>query len=348
MFSTIMYSTLEGWSILDSLYATIITITTVGYGDFSPQTTAGKIFAIVFTLGAIGIGGYALSELAASVIERQATRLERKLRSRRMNQIANLEDHVIICGTNSISLTIAKECRRSSVKFILVSQDEKALHNAMLWLHDEYFQQRLESMFNIAQFDNALEQLSLEELAETVNVPYIADDPGIDEVLVRARLEKARGLITTLDDDRDNMFIVVGAKALAQRLGNEKLRIMSRSSSQDNVRKLYMAGADHVRRPEVFGGYHMVSAFLHPEINLFLDRLLLMEDGEDLIRFQDLFTSKRPELVGKTVAQLKEEYNQVVLGIKRGEETVTIPPSDFVIQADDIVFVLGGNMHKNT
>ena len=75
---TIVYSILEGWTLFDSLYATIITITTVGYGDLSPQSQSGRVFAIFFTLFAIGLAGYAISSAAAVIFETQQQNREKK------------------------------------------------------------------------------------------------------------------------------------------------------------------------------------------------------------------------------------------------------------------------------
>ncbi len=131
---TFVYSWLEGWTLLDSLYATIITITTVGYGDLSPQSSQGRIFAIFFTLIAIGIGGYAISVLAAFVIEKQATKLERILRKRKMERIDALTGHMIICGADFVGLRIAREYQLTQIPFILIEADEEQLRQTLLLL----------------------------------------------------------------------------------------------------------------------------------------------------------------------------------------------------------------------
>lgn len=143
LIGTIAYSILEGWSLLDSLYVTIITITTVGYGDLTPSSFGGRLFAIIFTIAAIGLAGYAISALAALVIEYESTRDARTMEERRMQRIADLNNHMIVCGASSVGHRVANEFRKQGLPFVLFETDEAKLKHALLWLHEGYVSKRM-------------------------------------------------------------------------------------------------------------------------------------------------------------------------------------------------------------
>ena len=138
LIGTLSYNYFEEWTFFESLYATIITLTTVGYGDLSPTTTGGRIFSIFFTLAAIGIAGYAISTVAAFVIEREEKRIRRLSLKRRMKQINDLVDHIILCGGGYIGKRTAKELYNHNVPFVIVEPDEDKLRWTLLYLHEDY------------------------------------------------------------------------------------------------------------------------------------------------------------------------------------------------------------------
>lgn len=340
LIGTVAYSLIEGWPWLDALYATIITITTVGYGDFSPQTTYGRIFTIFFTLFAIGIASYAISSLAAIIIEQHGAKCKRKLRRRRMKQIETLEKHMILCGADTIGKRIAKEFYETNTPFIIVEPNDAYLKQTMLYMHHEYFEKKVATLHDFVDSDiSEYEEKSLTQLADEVGVLYLLDDPTDDSILVQAGIARAKGLVSALADDRDNLSVIVGARALARRLENEELRIMSRVSEEKYIRKLFLAGADNVRLPAIIGGFQIASYMLNPEMGAFWDYMLY--GTQQRIRFSDIAIAERPDWVGKSVAYLKHEYKHIVIAIKRNDEYLSAPDSHIRFKRDDILIILG-------
>ncbi|MEZ4593275.1 MAG: potassium channel protein [Chloroflexota bacterium] len=337
---TVAYVRLEGWGWLDALYATVITITTVGYGDLSPQTANGRLFAIFFTFIAIGIAGYTISTFAAYLIESRTEKKAKYLRKRRMKRIEQLENHYILCGANLVGTRIAEEFYLAQAPYIIIDSDEHWLKTALLYSHPEYFQQKLQSLMDISEIDlSQYENRSLAEVGELLNTPYILDDPTDDNVLVRAGIARAAGLIAALADDRDNLAIVVGARALANRFNNPNLRIMARTEDGRFMRKLYLSGADTVRVPAVMSGLEMATHMMHPEIGNWWYAMMGM-DKASTPSIQQQSVQAKPEWVGKTVSHLHQEAQLLTLAVKRADEFVSPPPASFTLQADDILILL--------
>ena len=267
---TVGYALAEGWSPLDALYATVITMTTVGYGDLSPQSLVGRIFAIVFTLVAIGVAGYAISTLAAVVFEYERDRKVRIMQKNRLDAIAELKGHTIVCGSNVIAHRASNEFFRRDMPFIIIEQDEETLKWALLWMHEGYVQKRFRSMKQLELMDfSAEEEKSIEELAEELGILYLLDDPSDEQQLRRAGIDRAGGLIAALTDDRDNMAVILSARDMGNRLGNPDLRIVARVHNEMNIRRIYLAGADKVIAPNISGGFQLANAMLHPVTNEF-------------------------------------------------------------------------------
>ena len=337
------YAWLEGWSWLDALYATIITITTVGYGDLSPQTPAGRLFAIFFTLTAIGLAGYAISTFAAIVFENMSNRKERKMQNKRLQRITDLEDFYIVCGANVLGQRAANEFKKQQLPFVLIEPDEATLHYALLWMHDSYVSKQLAHYDSLATVDlETEEQLSVIELADKTGVLYLMEDPMDEHVLRRAGIHKAKGLVAALEDDLDNMAVILSARDMANRLGNENMRIVASAQNEANsIHRMYLAGADRVNAPKMSGGFQVATEMLHPVLAEFWEHLMFRSDGiTDFARFEDVAVASQPEWVGITVAELNEHHSRLVVAIKRKNEYFYAPNPHECFEADDILIVM--------
>ncbi len=337
---TFGYRILEGWTLLDSLYATIITITTVGYGDLSPQTPVGRIFAILFTLVAIGLAGYAISALAAIVFERQAEQQKRLDFQRRMERIKALNDHIIVCGASTFGHRTCAELQQHGKQFVLVEQDRETLKRALLFLHDGYVkkmsQQHLYQDLDTLEYEE--EQMSLEELADDAGINYLLADPLNERVLIQAGLLHADGLVTAMDDDLDNVAVILSARDIIPKIGNDKLRIVSRVSDERNWRRLYLAGAHKVVAPNFIAGFNAATQLLDTHTGDLFDSMIVTQ-GTNL-RMKSYPISDWPELTDLSCSRFQDVTGMLLVAIRRDNDFIFSPSQDFVLRENDVALVM--------
>ncbi|HSQ22978.1 MAG TPA: potassium channel family protein, partial [Pyrinomonadaceae bacterium] len=177
MFGTLGFRMIEGWSFADSLYATVQTLTTVGYGDVTPQSAAGRSFAVVIML--IGVGGVALgaSTIVQSVV--QSELLSTFGQRRQSKKMSKLHDHFIVCGSGRVGSHLVRDLLATNQSFVVIENDQE----------------------RAAEFSQ-----------RGVNV--LVADATLEESLREARVERARGLAACLPNDADNVYVVLTARDL--------------------------------------------------------------------------------------------------------------------------------------
>ena len=118
---TLGFHLIEGWSLVDSLYAAAQTVTTVGYGDLAPSTRNGRIFATIFMFVGVGVVLYSLTATVQSIVQSEllATFGER----RQMRKMSKLRDHFIICGAGRVGSRLVKTLQASEQTFIVIEHD---------------------------------------------------------------------------------------------------------------------------------------------------------------------------------------------------------------------------------
>ncbi|MBD3304851.1 potassium channel protein [candidate division KSB3 bacterium] len=298
---TLGYSLLEGWSLVDAFYMTIITMTTVGYGEIQPLSEAGRLFTIGLIITSIGIVGYVFSALTAFIVEGQVRQI---LRGRKMDkQIAKLKDHIILCGMGRTGLHIAEEFTRTQTPFVAIEQDPAALEEA-------------------DQFSHLL---------------YLQGDATQDETLLAAGIKQARGLVTTLSEDKDNVFVVLCARSL-----NPELRVIARLVEEKNEELLRKAGADQIVSPDAIGGMRMASVMLRPTVVSFLDEMLRVT-GQSLL-MEEMRVDDFPGLLDRSLGavNIRKRTGAMVVAIKSQAKGYQFNPgAEAMLHRGDILIVLG-------
>lgn len=175
------YAYIEGWSFLDALYMSVITVTTVGLTEVKELDAAGRMFTIVLVLGGVAVFSYAITTLANYLI---AGELQGMLGRKRMQkQIDQLEQHYIVCGCGRMGLQVAREFRREKKPLVILDLDQAKVDLAIA---DGY-------------------------------LAYVGD-AGDDDMLRMTGVERAKGLVTAMDSDATNLMVVLSARALNQDL----------------------------------------------------------------------------------------------------------------------------------
>lgn len=174
---TLFFQLLEGWSLLDSLYVSLQTLTTVGYGDLTPLTTGGRIFASIYMFTGVGVVLYLLTATVQTIV--QSEMLAAFGERRRQREMSKLHDHYIICGAGRVGSRIISAMQGASAPFVVIETDEP----------------------KVAQLLEG-------------GVPVLVKDATLEETLREAGVERARGLAASLPDDADNVYVVLTARGL--------------------------------------------------------------------------------------------------------------------------------------
>jgi len=294
------YMVIEGWSAWDAFYMTIISLTTVGYREVHPLSRAGEAFTTALLVGGVGTVLYSFTLLGARVIE--GTLHNPWERRRVMHMLEELENHFIVCGYGRIGAIIVDDFQRQRVPYVVIERDPARL-----------------------------------QILRDAGRLVVEGDASSEEVLSKAGVARARGLIAAVSTDAENVYAILSA-----RLMQPSLYIIGRAESDESARKLKKAGADRVISPYQIGGLHMAQLALRPAVVEFV-QLATSSEFMDLSMEQVEVRTDGP-LVGQTIvgANLRQSFGVIVIGIRRASGRMEFnPPSDARMEAGDSLVVLG-------
>jgi len=290
------------WAFGDCLYMTIITLSTVGFGDVLPNMSAVP-FARAWTLSLILFGSGSLlffvSTLTAFIVEGD---LQGVLRRRNMQKrIDQLQGHFIVVGVGATGIHVVAELLSSKVAFVVIDQD----------------------------------RLRLEAVAEQLgpDMLYVEGDATSDTVLDQAGIARAKGLAATLREDKDNVFVSITARAL-----NPKLRIVAKVTEDNAETKMRRAGADQTVSPSYIGGMRLASELVRPSVVQFLDQMRSQELRVEEVPIPEGSTLIGAPLRN---TKIRHQTNVLVLAVRQPDGSYSYSPGpDFQIEAGQTLVVL--------
>lgn len=297
---TIGYVLIERWSPWEALYMTVITITTVGYREMHPMSRAGEGFTMVLLFLGVGTALYTFTLIATTIVEGGLpARLQWRRRER---MLETLKDHYIVCGYGRIGSTVASQFRREKVPYVILERDQ-------------------------TRYQAALDDGHL----------AIDADASREDVLRRAGIERARGLIAVVGTDAENVYAVLSARSLAP-----NLFIVGRAETEDAVNKLKRAGANRVVSPYQIGAVQIAQTALRPAVVDFVELATSSESLE--LAIEEIPVAPASPLANRSIleANLRQRYGVIVVGIQREDRKMEFNPEpDTAIRAGDKLVVLG-------
>jgi voltage-gated potassium channel len=307
--STVVYYFLgkyygRDWHLLECLFMVIITLSTIGYGDWLhiQGLALAEVYTMFLALAGVGVPAFIISNITALIVEGT---VGDTFRRRRMQQeIAQMNGHVIVCGAGGTGEHCIEELLKLKRTFVVIDRDEERLKDLQ---------------HGLGAFT------------------YVVGRAEVDEVLQEAGISRATGLLCCLSDDKDNLFITISARVL-----NPELRIATKGVDDHVRRKMAIAGANSVVSPTAIGGLRLVSELLRPATVSFLDTMLREKTS---VRFDELVVQRGSQVAGKTLAgiDLRRIADVLIVAARHPgvENFIYNPKSDFVLEADCVVVVLG-------
>ncbi len=288
------------YSLIDCLYMTIITITTIGFGEIVDMHNrpGGRIFTMFLALSGIGTLSYIITNFTASLVEGD---ISQSFRRKRMEKLASrMKAHYVVCGYGRIGRQVVEELRATKREFIIVELDKKAIEN----------------------------------MPEDLRTSALIEGDATDgDVLLKAGIRKAKGMFSVATDDNVNLVISLTAKQL-----NPHVRVVSRCTDIVKRAKIQSIGADAVVSPNFIGGLRMVSEMVRPTVVSFLD--IMLRDKDKNLRVEEVVVPAYLAGATLSSLDLKNFPGVLLLAVRQNEQWVYNPPKSLTLNAGDALIIM--------
>ena len=274
------------WAFKDCLYMTVITVTTVGYGEIlkgMDHVEWARGFTTLLLIFGTGSIVFFASTITAFIIEGDLRNV--LFASRLKKRMKRMKDHVVVCGAGSTGRNVIEELLTTGVPVVAIDMDEAELKE-------------------------------ISEKHPKAEFSYIVGDATDDDVMGQTNLAGARGLVAALSGDKDNLYLVVSARQT-----NPQLRIVARCAELSHVEKIRRSGADAVVSPNYIGGMRLVSEMVRPAVVRFLDDML--REKRAPYRIEEIRLGDKASELGGTLrdARVRERFGMTVLAVRSSDNS---------------------------
>ncbi|UCD33171.1 MAG: potassium channel protein [Desulfobacterales bacterium] len=302
MLGALGYMVIEGWSFLDAIYMTVITLATVGYGEVHEISPTGRIFTVFLIFSGVGFFLYVAGNVVQFVVEGRI----RHILGRRVldKQISKLKDHFIVCGYGRMGRALCSYLIQKYLDVVVIEQN----------------------VGRVPVMDND-------------GILYLVGEATDEAILLKAGIKRARGIITVLGSDADNVFLVLIAKRL-----NPDIFVVARANQNESEKTLYDAGTDKVVSPFALGGRRMAHAILRPTVIHFLE--LAFADDDTDIHVEEFPVSAASKLIEVPLSEsgLRQDLDLIILSVKKADGSMCFnPKASHQLEAGDTVVAVGKN-----
>lgn len=289
------------YSLLDCFYMTMITITTIGYGEVVDlsQLPLGRLYTVFLAVAGIALATYTISSVIAVFVDGRINKTYRHLKT--MNTIQSLKDHYIICGLGRIGTSIVSELNTTGRPFVIIERDSTRIQEAQ---------------------------------RQQPNWLIIEGEAADDDVLKAAGIATAEGVFAATNDDNTNLVISLSAKQL-----NPYARVISMCKDNSYIQKITKAGADKVISPYHIGGLRMAAEMVRPTVTSFLDDML--RDSGSNYRFEEFEVPAQFIGASLGSLSLERFANSAFLAVRKAAgNSIFKPDPNFIFEPGDVLIII--------
>ena len=301
------FMSIENYTFTEAVYMTILTMSTVGFREVKPLSPHGMIFTVVLIVTSLGLFGYFVTSITRIFIDGDYKKAIKSFY--KTKKIKKLKNHIIVCGFGRNGKKAVSDLLEINKKVVVIDNNHKIISNN-----------------------------TNEQILKNKNLIVIHGDAANEETLIKANINNAKALLTTLPNDAENLLIVLTSKDI-----NKNLKIISRVSDEHSFLKLKRAGADNVIMPDIVGGARMAKLITEPDIVEFLE-LIMLREGQDVNLEEISCDGLAACFVNSTIADLdiRKKTGANIIGLKLEDGTYLFNPNgDIELKKEDKLFVLG-------